>query len=198
MTNELKVKKIKFNGHGIEFYTNAKNQICARHYRILTSGKNKGFEKYIESYIFISEERRNEWATKIVTRVNSIVNAENERKEIKEKAKKEMSNPYKVGQIFYESWGYDQTNVDFYQIIELKNKSVVLKKIAQKIRKGSEGFMSEYVLPFENEFIGDSFLRTINISVNYKGEIEYRVKNGRHLLYEYTNGEQGVYQSHYA
>ena len=198
MQNELKIKKIKFHGHSIEFSTNAKNRLCGSHYRILESGKNKGKEKYIESYIFMSEESRNEWATKIVTRVNSFFAAENEKKEKTEKARKEMSNPYKVGQVFYESWGYDQTNIDFYQVVSLKNKSVVLKKIAQKVREGSEGFMCEYVMPHEDKFIGEEFLRTINISVNYKGEIEYRIKNGRHLLYEYTSGERGVYQSHYA
>lgn len=39
----------------------------------------------------------------------------------------EMSNKFgvKVGDIFYASWGYDQTNVDFFQVIKLVGKTSV-------------------------------------------------------------------------
>ncbi|MFS1350643.1 hypothetical protein ACLZX5_03715 [Enterococcus faecium] len=32
------------------------------------------------------------------------------------------NTPYKVGDIFYSSWGYEQTNVTFWQIIKLTKK----------------------------------------------------------------------------
>lgn len=31
-----------------------------------------------------------------------------------------------TGDIFVASWGYDQTNIDFYKVVEVKNKSAVL------------------------------------------------------------------------
>jgi len=34
-------------------------------------------------------------------------------------------HPIKPGDIFYTSWGYDQTNVDFYQIVSLSGKTGV-------------------------------------------------------------------------
>lgn len=39
-----------------------------------------------------------------------------------------------IGQIFYESWGYDQTNVDFLQVIEVSptKKTVICQMIGQK------------------------------------------------------------------
>lgn len=36
-----------------------------------------------------------------------------------------------VGQIFVCSWGYGQTNIDYYKVIEVLNKSVVIAPIGQ-------------------------------------------------------------------
>ena len=38
----------------------------------------------------------------------------------------------KVGDIFVSSWGYDQTNIDFYKVLSVKNKTAVLTEIGQK------------------------------------------------------------------
>ena len=45
--------------------------------------------------------------------------AEQIRKEEPKKTKPEPINKYgvKVGDVFYDSWGYEQTNIDFYQVI---------------------------------------------------------------------------------
>lgn len=37
----------------------------------------------------------------------------------------------RVGDIFVSSWGYDQTNVDFYKVLNVKNKTAVLVEIGQ-------------------------------------------------------------------
>ena len=34
-----------------------------------------------------------------------------------------------VGSIFASHWGYEQTNVDFYQVVEVKGKSVMIREI---------------------------------------------------------------------
>jgi hypothetical protein len=64
--------------------------------------------------------------------------------ERKQKAKELFQMPYKVGDILHHSWGYDQTNCDFYQVVEAKKASVILKKIGAKTVPGSEGFMSRW------------------------------------------------------
>lgn len=38
---------------------------------------------------------------------------------------------YKVGDIFHTSWGYDQTNVEFFQCVEVKGKYLILREIGQ-------------------------------------------------------------------
>lgn len=43
-----------------------------------------------------------------------------------------MPRGVKVGDIFYTSWGYEQTNLDFYQVVGLVGKvTVKLRKIAK-------------------------------------------------------------------
>jgi hypothetical protein len=39
---------------------------------------------------------------------------------------------YKVGDLFRTSWGYDQTNVEYFEVIEAKGKYVTVREIAQK------------------------------------------------------------------
>ena len=44
-----------------------------------------------------------------------------------------IKHPLQIGSILYTSWGYEQTNIDFYQVIELIGTStVVLREIAQE------------------------------------------------------------------
>ena len=80
-----------------------------------------------------------------------------QRKQAKQEARKRFQNPYKVGDILHHSWGYDQTNCDFYQVVGVKPASVVLRKIGAKTVPGSEGFMSESLMPEKDAFITEGF-----------------------------------------
>ncbi len=57
----------------------------------------------------------------------------------------------KAGDVFVESWGYDQTNVDFYQVTGTTAKMVEIKPIAGK--QVGEGH-SARVVPDVGNFIG--------------------------------------------
>jgi len=96
-----------------------------------------------------------------------------------------------VGDIFYSSWGYDQTNINFYQVIEKKAASVIAREIGEKIVPGSEGFMSENVVPDKDRFIGAPFLAKVS-AYGLVGKEIY------HAAYPYDGGDSGLYQSHYA
>ena len=56
----------------------------------------------------------------------------------------------KVGDFFYSSWGYDQTNVDFYKVVGLtpSGKSVRVQKWTSAAA-GPQGGPQEYVIPGE-------------------------------------------------
>ncbi len=49
-------------------------------------------------------------------------------------------NPLKVGEILYTSWGYDQTNTEFYVVTRVSGKRVWIREIAADYEQ--TGFMS--------------------------------------------------------
>ncbi len=72
----------------------------------------------------------------------------------KEQAQRELAPAptATVGDILYTSWGYDQTNVDFYQVIEAKGATATIRKIAGRTASSERG--SDYVVPQPGSFIG--------------------------------------------
>lgn len=74
-------------------------------------------------------------------------------RELRQEAKSRFQNPFQEGDIMHHSWGYDQTNCDFYQVVGVKPHSVVLRKIAARTVPESEGFMSETLMPVKDAFI---------------------------------------------
>lgn len=54
------------------------------------------------------------------------------------------------GTILVEKWGYDQTNVDFYKVLSVKNDWVQITAIKKEITEYAPKAMGEYVIPFDN------------------------------------------------
>jgi hypothetical protein len=65
-------------------------------------------------------------------------------------------NEIKVGDIFVNTWGYDQTNQDAYQVIRLTPKMMILQEIDTKPVPGTEGFMCCEVVPVKDSFKPDA------------------------------------------
>ena len=62
--------------------------------------------------------------------------------------KKENENDtVKIGDVFFSSWGYDQTNVEMFKVVGFtkSGKSAEIKQIYTKTVKDSEGYMSDSV-----------------------------------------------------
>lgn len=73
----------------------------------------------------------------------------------KQKRKVERNAPHslKVGDILSASWGYDQTNIDFYQVLELAGAHTIkLREIAGKVDHSSEGGC-DYVVAVKDAFL---------------------------------------------
>jgi hypothetical protein len=65
---------------------------------------------------------------------NAIDNAENGKTKAAPKAEKKNKYGVKVGDIFSASWGYEQTNVDFFQVIALVGEcSVRVREVYPKM-----------------------------------------------------------------
>lgn len=62
----------------------------------------------------------------------------------------------KVGDIFHFSWGYEQTNANYFQVVALRGtKQVVIREIAYEIAENTN-FDSYKVKPYKNRFLQDS------------------------------------------
>lgn len=61
-------------------------------------------------------------------------------------------NLVNIGDIFVASWGYDQTNVDAYQVVRLTPKCAMLREIGTRPIPGTDGFMCCYVEPVKDTF----------------------------------------------
>jgi hypothetical protein len=95
----------------------------------------------------------------------------------KRTAREAFVNPYKVGDVMVYSWGYDQTNIEFAQVIAVGPRSVTLRTICGEM-VGSEGCapMSGHTKPIRDKFTPDSkpFRVTIQIDV-YGGRVSHRI-----------------------
>lgn len=62
-----------------------------------------------------------------------------------------MADTVKIGDIFVASWGYDQINIDFYQVIARTEKMVTVRMV----KKSNEPahVMGSYVMPVKDAFL---------------------------------------------
>jgi hypothetical protein len=57
-----------------------------------------------------------------------------------------------VGTIFYTSWGYEQTNVDFFEVVKFTHGSITVRQIEQDCKE--TGFMCGHATPRPGKFAG--------------------------------------------
>ena len=103
---------------------------------------------------FRSTERRRAWIgeQKASEDASQTFKVEQEGRDAEKLA--EQVERIQVGTILYTSWGYDQTNVEFFQVVERKGKrDVILREIAAT--QEETGNMSGNVTPRPGQFIGE-------------------------------------------
>jgi len=68
----------------------------------------------------------------------------------------------KEGDILYSTWGYDQTNVDFYQVVGVGERSVKIREIE------SRSVDDSHVMPAPNRFKGPPMMKIVGPSGRVK------------------------------
>jgi hypothetical protein len=84
---------------------------------------------------------------------------------VKRKAEKaaELAKPHSlvVGDVLVASWGYDQTNYDYYQVTRLVGaRSVEIRELAQLV-EGTHWLQGDCV-PAKNQFTGEPMVKRVN------------------------------------
>lgn len=79
------------------------------------------------------------------------------------RAKQNSAHSLKVGDVLKSSWGYDQTNIDFYEVVDVPGpRTVVIREIAQE--RQETGFMSGRCVPQPGRYIGKPMTKRANSS----------------------------------
>lgn len=86
-------------------------------------------------------------------------------KNAKRQARESFVNPYKVGDFLYSSWGYEQTNREFYQVLEVGNNSLKVREVAQNRERNHHD--SGTCSPVKDSFIGEAKWLTIQVRPTY-------------------------------
>jgi hypothetical protein len=86
---------------------------------------------------------------------------EYKRKVEKRKERLEYKHTLQIGDILYSSWGYDQTNIDFFQVIAIGEKSVKIREIASKV-VSDNGSGQDKVMPQVGKFVEAPMLKKVS------------------------------------
>ena len=98
--------------------------------------------------------------------------------QVLEAKKIESMADVEIGHILSASWGYDQTNIDYYKVIRKTATMVEVRAIGQKFVE-ADSSMSEYVMPDpDNELFDSAFMPR-----------ERAVKNGYEITNDYDGGD---------
>lgn len=86
--------------------------------------------------------------------------------EWKQERRDERKKPhgFEVGHVLYASWGYEQTNIDFYQVTKIIGAHMVEVCAVSQIsaNKGDEPWMTGKVVPHLDAFTGKPMRRRVN------------------------------------
>ena len=106
-------------------------------------------------FTFRSSEAREKYATETVANIDERGASKASRQAAK------AEEHYFVGDVLYSSWGYEQTNVEFYQVVEVKGSSVYLREVYQNSSDVHGSPHGGRTQPRRNEFINDKVVRKL-------------------------------------
>ncbi|MGL4968351.1 MAG: hypothetical protein ACRC67_44470 [Inquilinus sp.] len=131
-------------------YTNGRGQPCAMAFHG-TSAKPAWI------YAFLSIAARE-------ARIRSFFEARAQKAAMKAERKAERLKPHRLqlGHVLYSLWGYEQTNVNFYQVTRLIGRNTVeLRELHQLIQDGQH-WATGKAMPRLDDFQGEPFVRRVD------------------------------------
>lgn len=112
-------------------------------------------------YRFGTIERRDQFIANYEQSFTDELGRKAERKAAR-KGTTEQQASVKVGDIFSSSWGYDQTNIDYYEVVKRTACTVTLRKVAQ--RSEGEHISQDRVFPVKGEYISGPRVHRLQFS----------------------------------
>ena len=107
-------------------------------------------------YRFKTEDQRETRTEDFFAMLQRSADYKVERKLEKQKQREDAKTAFKNSDILVSSWGYEQTNINFYQITEVKGCKIKIKEICSQVVEGSQGHDCCRVKPVKDMFIQGS------------------------------------------
>ncbi len=115
-------------------------------------------------YCFATSDRRDVYLNTWRIEQQAKLDARTAKKTLKDNLSKSFVNPYKVGEILHSSWGYDQTNVEWFEIVEVKARSICIRQINAKVEEWNSSMSgTSYAQP--GQYVGERIWKTIQLRV---------------------------------
>lgn len=141
----------------------------------VTGGQNLGESCYVmernpkkgrlggECYLFATKDAAEAYAARRISEDLEREKLKAERRAAKAAQRKATPNPFKVGMLFINSWGYEQTNVDYFQVVRLTPRGVYLRPIGSKscVNSTVSHGMADTVVPDKDNFTGPEIFKPI-------------------------------------
>jgi hypothetical protein len=119
----------------------------------------------------VKEASVGKYLSQLVEKAEADTKLETERATIARLDKAQYRNAYQVGALCYNSWGYDQTNIDFYEVVARSKTgaTITFRKISKrKVCDTDPREMRQNVSPCPGEYIGEAFKKRVNQFGPYK------------------------------
>lgn len=119
--------------------------------------------RQLSFYSFTSEVEAEKYLATVVHQTNRQQEAKQARKKAAAEARAALkaSDHYAVGDVVYASWGYDQTNIDWYQVVEVGAKSVKIRPVAAA-SSDAGGPTGGHTQPIRGRFTGEAQIRILS------------------------------------
>lgn len=137
-----------------------------RPYAIAFNGKAS---KPVWYHRFTSEAQRQAYINKTIESFRKVQAAKTQRRQ----ERTEFIHDIKVGDILYSSWGYDQTNISWYQVTKVIGKAVEIRELAYQVT-GTYG-SNDTVVPVPNRFSGPPMRKLPQRG--YQGKVIIRINS---------------------
>jgi len=139
--------KLLAESHALGFAAYGANE--PRPVALIFSGKSN---KPRAHYRFATIEKRDAYISEELSKLEKAAADKLERREkIKQLS---AAHDVKAGDVFRCSWGYDQTNIDFYQVLSVSGQMAKISQIRDISEDSRECFMQGESIPAPNQFIG--------------------------------------------
>lgn len=144
---------------------------------------------------FKTVQRMYEYILTQVEEIEKQAARKNERQQTRKanNANLNISDHYKVGDIIVDTWGWEQTNVYYYEVVDVLNKKIRVRAICKNYKE--TGFMSGNSVPFPGVFKKDEEPFLLTIKADHKNNVVISSPD-YHYYHKWDGKEQ--YESHYA